>query len=302
MPTTVDTEQLDTVLEIAEEATDSAAALTMPAGFEETTRAFDPTLDTLRIESLTATDTLAAFRATTLAATSTESWHDGLEPAPRANNAGSHTGLLAALAIIFIVIAYNFRHLARLVKIYTEDLVKVRHGRDNVFDERPATDFNILVLLIILFVVCGGILLSAAININIGGYDRPGPIEFVIQVTAIVAGYYLFQLLAYQTLGYTFTPTEGRREWIRGFFASQALLGIVLALPASLTIFYPHTMGWTILAGIICYFIARIFFILKGFRIFYDRISSLLYFILYLCTLEIIPLIWVYICSAYEYV
>ncbi|MDE6655263.1 MAG: DUF4271 domain-containing protein [Muribaculaceae bacterium] len=36
-------------------------------------------------------------------------------------------------------------------------------------------------------------------------------------------------------------------------------------------------------------------FIIKGFRIFYHKIWSLLYFILYLCTLEIVPLIILYL-------
>ncbi|MDE5596138.1 MAG: DUF4271 domain-containing protein, partial [Muribaculaceae bacterium] len=35
-------------------------------------------------------------------------------------------------------------------------------------------------------------------------------------------------------------------------------------------------------------------FIWKGFSIFYNNIFSLVYFILYLCALEIIPLIYVF--------
>ncbi|MDE6061420.1 MAG: DUF4271 domain-containing protein, partial [Duncaniella sp.] len=46
--------------------------------------------------------------------------------------------------------------------------------------------------------------------------------------------------------------------------------------------------------AIICYVLVRLIFIFKGFRLFYDNFGSLLYFILYLCTLEIVPpvLLW----------
>ncbi|MBP3590263.1 MAG: DUF4271 domain-containing protein, partial [Muribaculaceae bacterium] len=39
------------------------------------------------------------------------------------------------------------------------------------------------------------------------------------------------------------------------------------------------------------YVSARLIFIIKGFKIFYNGFISLIYFILYLCTLEIVPLI-----------
>ncbi|MDE6853726.1 MAG: DUF4271 domain-containing protein, partial [Muribaculaceae bacterium] len=45
--------------------------------------------------------------------------------------------------------------------------------------------------------------------------------------------------------------------------------------------------------------ISRLLFIIKGLRIFYTGIGSLLYFILYLCTLEIIPGCAVYVLSTY---
>ncbi|MDE6169760.1 MAG: DUF4271 domain-containing protein, partial [Duncaniella sp.] len=46
--------------------------------------------------------------------------------------------------------------------------------------------------------------------------------------------------------------------------------------------------------AVVFYFLTRILFICKGFRLFYDNFGSLLYFILYLCTLEIVPLVLIY--------
>ncbi len=42
------------------------------------------------------------------------------------------------------------------------------------------------------------------------------------------------------------------------------------------------------------YAASRAVFVVKGFKIFYHKLRSLLYFILYLCTLEIIPVLLIY--------
>ena len=301
------TEALDEALDIdsAAAATDTVAApdvLSMPASFEEAYRPFEPVLDTARLEYLVPADTAwASVDSLQAAAQPPMAWEDGLEPIARPDQPGTRTGFLAAIAFIFVLLAYNFRHLGRLVRTYGEELVKVRLGRDNVFDERPAADVRILWLLLLQFVVCGGILLAGGIHLW-GGSPGPMPVMGVAKVIAIVGIYYIFQLIAYQTVGYTFTTSAGRREWVRGFNASQALLGLSLAVPAILSVFYPVTAVYMIILGAVLYFSGRILFILKGFRIFYDKISSLLYFILYLCTLEIIPLILVYECSLIEFV
>ncbi|MBR5727625.1 MAG: DUF4271 domain-containing protein, partial [Muribaculaceae bacterium] len=44
----------------------------------------------------------------------------------------------------------------------------------------------------------------------------------------------------------------------------------------------------------ILYICARFIFIFKGIRIFYSNLLSILYFILYLCGVEIVPLIVIY--------
>ena len=178
----------------------------------------------------------------------------------------------------------------------------MRRGRDNVFDDRPAGDTRVLILLVIQFVISAGILLAGGVSeLSGAGHTLMTPTG-VAKVIGIMGAYYLFELVSYNIVGYTFAGTEGRREWLRGFNASQALLGVALTVPAALVLFYPATTLWMVIAGAFAWFLARVFFISKGFRIFYDKIGSLLYFILYLCTLEIIPLILVYYCSVFELV
>jgi hypothetical protein len=79
--------------------------------------------------------------------------------------------------------------------------------------------------------------------------------------------------------------------WIDGFKSTQAFLGLTLLPVLFLLMLYP-TYGKLLLgvaAGL--YLLARLIFIYKGFRIFYSNLSSIIYFILYLCAVEIVPLV-----------
>ncbi|MFG6389490.1 DUF4271 domain-containing protein, partial [Muribaculum sp.] len=90
------------------------------------------------------------------------------------------------------------------------------------------------------------------------------------------------------------TDATGAAQWLKGFNATQALLGFLLLVPALAVLFYPAAALSLISISALLYILARIVFICKGFRIFYHNFPSLLYFILYLCTVEIIPVLLVY--------
>lgn len=291
----ISTDALDNALHVsAATPADTVAAtpdsvIIIPASADGVVSPFDATLDTARLQALFPagySDTLYTAVAAVPAA-----WESGLEPVGRDIHPGKSTVFISVIALLFVVMTFSFRTIGRLLRFYGEELVNVRRGRDNVFDDRPTGDTRVLVLLVIQFVVSAGILLAGGISVMSGaGHALMTPVG-VAGVIGIVGLYYIFELAAYTVVGYTFASTDGRREWLRGFNASQALLGVVLAVPAILVIFYPATIRWMTAFGLLGYFMARLFFISKGFRIFYDKIGSLLYFILYLCTLEIIPVI-----------
>ncbi len=270
--------------------------LVLPRDFDEAAHPFDATLDTALLQRLPEA-VAAQQRADSIAiATAPPAWQQGLEPVARATQPGNSTGFLLVISLMALVMLINFRHLPRLVKMYLDELVNIRQGRDKVFDEHPAGDNRVMIQLVAQGIVCIGLLLTAAqCRLTGRSIDMTG--SAVASVVGVVTLYYFFQLVAYNVVGYTFTSPDGRREWLRGFNASQALLGLALAIPAVLTVFYPDAISWTVWISVGVYAIMRLLFIFKGFRIFYDKIDALLYFILYLCTLEIIPLTLVYHCS-----
>lgn len=216
---------------------------------------------------------------------------EGIEPEPRKELPGYDSGVMTLLIAVFLFLSFNIRHYSTFIKTFTQNLFSVRN-RANVFDERNTmSETRVLFSLIILLCVCEGILLFTTLTAN--GYSGE-TFSDVLMLSGLAAAYYAWQLVAYRTVGYVFTSPARSTMWIKGFNASQSLLGITLVLPALLALFNPGAANWLLSLSATLYIIARIIFISKGFRIFYRNFFSLIYFILYLCSLEIIPLIIIY--------
>lgn len=213
---------------------------------------------------------------------------DGLQPEPRAMLPGYDSGVMCLIILIFIILTSNFRHYSTYIKTFAQDLFSVRR-RSNAFDgTHTVSETRVLLSLVSLVCLCEGILLFSSISFR-GGATGESAFSAVGLLTLLSAGYYMWQLVAYQTVGFIFSSSEATKQWVKGFNASQSLLGLGLLLPALLVLFNPGLTPLLMSVSVLLYAVARVIFISKGFRIFYDNYSSLVYFILYLCTLEIIP-------------
>jgi len=216
----------------------------------------------------------------------------GNEPIARINHPGHDSGIMTLIAITFILVSFSYKYYRRMLSTYGQDLWNVRN-RANAFDEHTSNEHSVIAILIFQLCVYAGILISAKLNTII-----PINPDKIMLTTCCMMGtyglFYLFQLAIYSIVGYVFTDKNGATQWIKGFNASHIFLGFSLIIPTMLSIFYPTTTGAMIVIATILYVIARLTFIFKGFRIFYKKVHSLFYFILYLCTLEIIPIIFAY--------
>lgn len=221
---------------------------------------------------------------------------EGIAPEPRPELPGYNSGVMAILIGLFLIITLNFRHYSTFLKTFTQNLFSVRQ-RANVFDEHSTTnEARVLISLILLTCVCEGILLySMLLSEGLHTDNLTG----VCAMSAVAGAYYIFQLIAYRTVGYVFTSSRRTDMWMKGFNASQSLLGITLVVPAMLSLFNPSASPALLTAGAALYIIARLIFIYKGFRIFYNNSLALIYFILYLCSLEIIPILVIYKTAIY---
>lgn len=214
------------------------------------------------------------------------SFRRGIDAPERPLIPGYDSGVMALLLAVVLVIMANFRHYSTFLKTFAQDLWSVRN-RGNVFDDRTVSETRIMASLVLLACVCEGILAYCAVSsvapVALGVFPA------ICAGVGVAAMYYLWQLVAYVVTGYAFASNSVRRQWVKGFNASQALLGLALVIPAVVAMFNPAVAPVMAVTGAALYVVARIIFICKGFRLFYDNFFSLSYFILYLCALEIAP-------------
>ena len=214
-------------------------------------------------------------------------WSNGLDPQPQPAAREPASGAVAVLIALLAIVAFQAPQLKRILSGLDTELLGVRR-RANAFDSHTLSESRTLGLLILLGCVCQAILLGAAID---SGAASNG--HLLLALTGLTVGYYIFQYVAYAVVGYTFTDKINAAQWRHGFNLSQGLLGLCLVLPALGALYYREATTLMVIFGVIFYFMSRIAFLCKGFRIFYNGLSSLVYFILYLCAMEIIPVILV---------
>lgn len=202
---------------------------------------------------------------------------------------GYNSGILCIVMAMMLLVVFNIRQYPKFFSSTLHDIWSLRE-RNHLFDTRTVNETRAFVVCIIQMCVCEALLAVAAVN----RYSAIPSSRLLLMsgvLIGIAGGYYLWQLVVYNFLGYVFYDKFSTSLWLRGFNASQTLLGAVLLVPALAVLFYPSATGWLLTASISLYFCVRLAFVYKGFRIFYQNFASLLYFILYLCSVEIIPLI-----------
>lgn len=216
----------------------------------------------------------------------------GMAPSPRASLPGYDSGILSIIIAAVLLVSVNARHAKALMGRLGRDLWSVRR-RANVFDDNTVGESGVTLSMILLTCVCEGTLVFSWLRMSGVSSPWPGASPFALMPVAVGFALllYFFQLAAYDVAGFTFTDKTGRQQWIRGFNASQSVMAVAMLVPALCGLFYPAYAMQTCAIGAALYVAARLVFIIKGFRIFHTGFSSLLVFILYLCTLEIAPVV-----------
>ncbi len=207
-----------------------------------------------------------------------------IEPAVRRIAAGSDSALLTALLAVLIISAFCAPVVSRLVANYFKQLL--RSNREPLAGERTFSERLAVVICLIQTISFEGLLLFAAL-----GGRAASPLPVFGGLTALCGLLMVVQLIGYRLVGYAFANADDTHRWLSAFFLTQSLLGYMLAVPAFGVLFYPAELWtfWGISLGF--YVVCRIPLFISEFRIFKTDKFSLLYFFLYLCTLEIVPLL-----------
>ncbi len=166
--------------------------------------------------------------------------------------------------------------------------------RENLFEDHTVNETSIQVALIANTCIVEGFLLYSAVQTfwpALAPVLQHSVFTHIAAYCGLAAGFYIVQWIVYKVLGYTFTDKVGSKLWLDGFKASQSLLGLLLLPVAVLTLLYPGSGKLLLMVGAVLYLVARLIFIYKGFRIFHGNLPSIIFFLLYLCAVEMVPLV-----------
>ena len=206
------------------------------------------------------------------------------------------------LSCLFLITSY------RLGNVYISNLAHNMFsikGKDDLYSDHTMSDTRIIIALIVNTCLMEGMLMFYGLSWYNPQLTLALQSSVFLHVFVLVLAAALFitlQLFLYRLIGFTFSDDRLTELWVGGFLASQATLGLVLFPIVVITLVFPSTIKLMLTLAIILYVLARLVFIWKGFRIFFNNFSSSIYFILYLCAVEIVPPLLalagtVYVCS-----
>lgn len=199
-------------------------------------------------------------------------------------------GLL--IIVMFVLCAERFKSGYKYFTILLHRLFTVRL-RENVFEDHTTINelFSIIVFAANSCIMQGLLAYYAVSHFGIGILEGTAAILMPVVCVLLSAVLFFFQLGLYNLLGYTFASQQQTKIWIEGYLASQTLMGVLLLPIVMMTnLSWGDDISWLGL-GIFSFVLLRMTFVVKGFRIFFTKLQSSLYFILYLCSVEIIPVI-----------
>ena len=202
------------------------------------------------------------------------------------------TGSMSLMLFGLLLVAFSYRNGYKYVQNLAHHMFSTRR-RENMFEDHTANEAQILTALIANTCIMEGLLIYMGLSHwmpSMRASLMSSTFEHVLLFTAVALGFYLLQLMVYRVLGYVFTDRVGTKLLLDGFKSTQATLGLLLFPIVALSLWLGNATKQMLICAIILYFCARIVFICKGFRIFYSKLTSLVYFILYLCAAEIVPL------------
>ena len=217
----------------------------------------------------------------------------GVEAQPFTRSPLHDTPSMALLLAGLLAVALSYHKGYKYIENFFHYMFSTRR-RENLFEDHTVNETGILTALIGNTCIVEGFLIYAAVRLlcpSLAPALQANVFPHIALYCGIAVLFYVGQWLVYKIIGYTFSDKQGTKLWIDGFKATQAFLGLLLLPVLFLILLYPANGKFLLTIAALLYLVARLVFIFKGFRIFYGNLSSILYFLLYLCAVEIVPLV-----------
>lgn len=190
-------------------------------------------------------------------------------------------GVLVALIV--------FPTVVRLWRLFVDSLVRQR-SKLPAAERTAAERLSQVAALLLCALMWGLILYCAAFGLR-GALMTFTPASGIALTAGAALVALLVQMSGFAVVGYAFSTPVETRSWIRALTATQSMSAYWLMIPAIGSLLFPAASMWLLYAGAAVYVAFRIMLWVKCFTIFYTGPFSIVYFFLYLCTLETVPLL-----------
>ena len=212
---------------------------------------------------------------------------------PRPDKLVSETLLLSLLLFEVFLVAFLLKRGLKLITQYTKINFSPAERLVTGNDSAQSGGFNIFlwVLTLIVFSLMGHVLLNAKLGQQGYGLDS----YIILRLFIFTVAFFLVQGLLYQVLGKIFFSPLQTNRWIANnksilfFYAmilSPVLIGAEIGAITNGTFIFYWTLGFL--------FLARVWMFSKTIQIFSNGKGYFFYLILYLCALEILPILLYY--------
>jgi hypothetical protein len=216
--------------------------------------------------------------------------HEPLSPKNETNNWG-----FIIFLICFFILVYIISHRTKLLLSMASGVFR-NTDRHSIFFEPLNNDlFNKILLCFQTILLISVITYCVVVHEQIFPVSPPSGMFIILGITAVVwIVFFLYKFLSYSLIGTIFFKKEVVRQWNDNLVSLICLSGSILFFPALILFYVEEAYIFCLYFIFIYLFFVSIVLFYKIFTLFFQRKRLLHYFILYLCTQEIIPLFLMY--------
>ncbi|GAB7089031.1 DUF4271 domain-containing protein [Marinifilum fragile] len=200
-------------------------------------------------------------------------------------------GVSLFVVILMAIIRFSFsKYLQRLI-----DAIINYQVSNNLFLEKNMRNLRGNIFLNGLFFINVSFFAVLYYNYWFSGSDNKNNLLTFFYTLAVFLLIYFGKFVVIRTLAYIFDGAKEGKEYLHTVFIYNKNLGIFL-LPVTLSVpFIADFAAYLLLnAGIVIALIFYLFRLFRGIKILFRKHVSIFYMILYLCALEILPLLVIY--------
>ena len=120
------------------------------------------------------------------------------------------------------------------------------------------------------------------------------PYKLLASTTLLCLGYYLFKIVLYRFVNSIFFERQQCSTWNETYLLHILLTGLIQLPPVLLIIYFDLSFNRLLTLFITLIVVAKTLLLYKCFRIFFNYTLGWVHLFLYFCTLEIVPLLFLF--------